>query len=56
MDRGLWSATVHGVAKSQTQLSDSHFHFFTFLNLKKKIPKYLLVKGYDRKNILSNDQ
>ena len=24
MDRGAWQATVHGVAKSQTQLSDSH--------------------------------
>ena len=23
MDRGAWNATVHGVAKSQTQLSDS---------------------------------
>jgi len=22
MDRGAWQATVHGVAKSQTQLSD----------------------------------
>ena len=26
MDRGAWQATVHGVAKSQTQLSDFHFH------------------------------
>jgi len=26
MDRGPWEATVHGVTKSQTQLSD-----FTFL-------------------------
>ena len=26
MDRGAWQATVHGVAKSQTQLSD--FTFF----------------------------
>ena len=30
MDRGAWSATVHGVTKSQTQLSDFtftlHFH------------------------------
>ena len=26
MDRGAWWATVHGVAKSQTQLSDYHFH------------------------------
>ena len=26
MDRGAWQATVHGVAKSQTQLSDfTHF-------------------------------
>ena len=25
MDRGPWQATVHGVAKSWTQLSDSHF-------------------------------
>ena len=24
MDRGVWWATVHGVAKSQTQLSDQH--------------------------------
>ena len=27
MDRGAWWATVHGVAKSQAQLSDEHFHF-----------------------------
>ena len=26
VDRGAWWATVHGVAKSQTRLSDSHFH------------------------------
>ena len=30
MDRGAWKAAVHGVTKSQTQLSDftfpSHFH------------------------------
>ena len=24
MDRGAWQATVHGVAKSWTQLSDYH--------------------------------
>ena len=30
MDRGAWWATVHGVAKSQTQLSDFifTFHFY----------------------------
>ena len=26
-DREAWRASVHGVAKSQTQLSDFHFHF-----------------------------
>ena len=26
MDRGAWQATVHGVAKSRTRLSDFHFH------------------------------
>ena len=27
MDRGAWRAMVHGVAKSQTRLTDFHFHF-----------------------------
>ena len=31
MDRGPWWITVHGVAKSQTRLSDSHVHFYFFL-------------------------
>ena len=26
MERGTWKATVHGVAKCRTQLSDSHTH------------------------------
>ena len=26
MDKGAWQAIVHGVTKSQTQLSDFHFH------------------------------
>ena len=34
MDRGAWWATVHGVAKSLTRLSDWHFHFtFSFRRL-----------------------
>ena len=28
MDRGAWWATVHGVTKSWTRLSDFHFHRF----------------------------
>ena len=28
MDGGAWWATVDGVTKSQTQLSDYHFHFY----------------------------
>ena len=28
MDRGAWWATVHGVAKSQTQLSDLYFTIY----------------------------
>ena len=31
MDRGAWLATVHRVTKSQTQLSNQHFHFHTVL-------------------------
>ena len=27
MDRGAWLTTVHGVAKSQTQVRDFHLHF-----------------------------
>ena len=27
MDRRAWQATVHGTAKSRTQLRDFHFHF-----------------------------
>ena len=30
MDRGAWWDTVHGVAKSRTQLSDWHCHYWVF--------------------------
>ena len=29
MDRGAWWVTVHVVAKSWTQLTDLHFHFYS---------------------------
>ena len=45
-DRGAWQATVHGVAKSQTQLSDFTF-FLSFLTLTQNIsllvPKFVDV-------------
>ena len=31
-DGGAWKAAVHGVAKSQTRLSDFTFHFVALLN------------------------
>ena len=31
MDREAWQATVHGITKSWTRLSDKHFHFH-FMN------------------------
>ena len=37
MDRGSWWAAVHGVAKSQTRLRNSHFHFF--LNIRHLKPE-----------------
>ena len=37
MDRGAWQATVHGVAKSGTQLSD--FTFFLSSNTKAATPQ-----------------
>ena len=30
MDREAWQAMVHGVAKSQTQMSNEYFHFILF--------------------------
>ena len=32
MDRGAWWATVYGVTKSRTRLSDFHFHFHSRVN------------------------
>ena len=32
MDRGAWQTTVHGVAKSQTRLSDFPFHWNSAAN------------------------
>ena len=46
MDRGAWRATVHGVAKSQTQLSNGQFYFhFSKPKEKKKKPKERMEAG-----------
>ena len=37
MNRGAWQAIVHGVAKSQTRLGDSHTQVI-LLMLEKKYP------------------
>ena len=34
MDKGAWWATVQGIAKSWTPLSDYHFCFYTFVKCK----------------------
>ena len=34
MDRGAWWATIHGIAKGQTGLSDFHFHVNVNINMK----------------------
>ena len=34
LDRGAWRAAVHGVAKSQTRLSDQHFRFIILIAIK----------------------
>ena len=35
---GAWQATVHGVAKSRTRLTNSHFHFHFLLSDKPQSP------------------
>ena len=48
MDRGAWWATVHGVAKSQTQLSDFTFTF-TFISYHhRKSLQWLLYFTWDK--------
>ena len=37
MNWGHWQATVHGVTKSRTQLSDFHFHFLSLNLLQPKV-------------------
>ena len=54
MDRGAWQASVLGVTKSQTQLSNQCFHFFfslastdrkDLLNLRRKGNSFYFLMG-----------
>ena len=40
MDGGAWYATAHGVAKSQTQLSDFTFHFMEDILYQVKVDSF----------------
>ena len=46
-DRGTWQVKVHGVAKSCTRLSDSHFHFsFGKYVYSGPLPVYLFIWNF----------
>ena len=45
MDRGVWRATVHGVSKSQTRLSDFTFTFH-FHALEKEMATHSIVLAW----------
>ena len=50
MDRGAWQVTVHGVAKSRSQLSDWHFHFLSLgtagANSLTPVPSFFLSSSH----------
>ena len=49
MDRGAWWATVHGVTKSQTRLSDlAHTHIHMYLAVKLSIRTLKSLKFVER--------
>ena len=43
MDRGVWWATIHEIAKSRTRLSD--FTFFFFLFFQRQRSRHMIVRG-----------
>ena len=45
MDRGAWKAAVHGVAKSQAQLSDFTFTFY-FHELEKEMATHSSILAW----------
>ena len=51
MKGGAWWAAVHGVAKSQTRLSDFTFTFH-FHALEKNTPVFLSGKSHERRSLV----
>ena len=51
MDGGTWQATVHGVAKSQTQLRDFTFNYLNMKFLKIEEVHRLIVYSVSGKKI-----
>ena len=49
-DRGAWQATVHGVTKSLTQLSDLHSLTYALLWGKSKYDIYIVNEDQTQKN------
>ena len=47
MEGGAWWATVHGVAKNRTQLSDFTFTFILCLDSFKVIYLFLIFRNFD---------
>ena len=50
MDRGAWQATAHEMAKSQTPLSDLHFHFTLMTYQAARAVKPLLANAGDARD------
>ena len=55
MDGGAWWAAVHGVAQSQTRLSDFifTFHFYALEEKWQPTPVLLLGKSHGRRSLVS---
>ena len=51
MDRGPWQATVHGVTKSRTQLSDFPCSLAIYLKMQRSIGNKFAMKQEKKKNL-----
>ena len=44
MNKGAWQATVHGVTKNQTQLSDEHTHTYLYSLVVRNLPGMQVIQ------------